>query len=126
MPQEATGQYLLMAYLDIVVRQIGGDLFSEVSSGEGRLDLIVTHQGRRYVVETKIWRGQVQYEAGLGQLATYLANEEQQTGYYVLFHARPNVYGKLPYAQLEFTTQAVGKTVHVFLVRLGHLFDEEA
>jgi len=28
MPQEATGQYLLMAYLDLVVRQLGGDLFT--------------------------------------------------------------------------------------------------
>ena len=32
MPQEATGQYLLMAYLDIAVRQLGGDLFTEVAA----------------------------------------------------------------------------------------------
>lgn len=41
MPQEATGQYLLMAYLDLLVRQIGGDLFTEIDSGDGRMDLIV-------------------------------------------------------------------------------------
>lgn len=34
MPREATGQYLLMAYLDLVMRQIGGDLFTKVGSGE--------------------------------------------------------------------------------------------
>ena len=127
MPQEATGQYLLMAYLDIVVRQIGGAHFTEVNSGEGRLDLIVVHQGRRYIIETKIWRGQALYEEGLTQLADYLTSEGQTTGYYVLFHARPLVYGKLPDDALEYTTHVRGKTIHVYLVRLGHLFaDGEA
>jgi len=64
MPQEATGQYLLMAYLDLVMRQLGGDLFTEVNSGEGRLDILLAHQGTRYVIETKIWRGKVAYEDG--------------------------------------------------------------
>jgi energy-coupling factor transporter ATP-binding protein EcfA2 len=126
MPQEATGQYLLMAYLDIVVRQIGGAHFTEVNSGEGRLDLIVVHQERRYIVETKIWRGPALYEEGLTQLADYLESEGQTIGYYVLFHARPNVYGKLPDADLEYTTASNGKTIYVYLVRLGHLFEETA
>ena len=125
MPQEATGQYLLMAYLDIVVRQIGGAHFTEVNSGEGRLDLIVVHQGRRYIIETKIWRGQALYEEGVTQLADYLASEGQTTGYYVLFHARPTVYGKLPDDALEYTTEINGKTIYVYLIRLGHLFAEE-
>ncbi|MCB0064175.1 MAG: AAA-like domain-containing protein, partial [Caldilineaceae bacterium] len=64
MPQEATGQYLLMAYLDLVVRQLGGDLFAEVDSGDGRLDLIVVFQGHRYVIETKIWRGPAEFDKG--------------------------------------------------------------
>ena len=72
MPQEATGQYLLMAYLDIVVRQIGAAAFTEVNSGEGRLDLVVVHKGQRTIIETKIWRGQALYEEGLLQLADYL------------------------------------------------------
>jgi len=125
MPQEATGQYLLMAYLDLVMRQIGGDLFTEVGSGEGRLDLLLSHGGRRYVIETKIWRGPAYYDEGLSRLATYLQTEGQNSGYYVLFHARPQVYGQLPQDELEFTTQSDGKTIHVYLIRLGHLFDEE-
>ncbi|MEZ4730375.1 MAG: AAA-like domain-containing protein [Caldilineaceae bacterium] len=124
MPQEATGQYLLMAYLDIVVRQIGGAHFTEVNSGEGRLDLVVVHKGRRYIIETKIWRGPALYDEGLTQLADYLTSEGQTTGYYVLFHARPNVYGQLPDEALEYTTQVAGKTIYVYLVRLGHLFEE--
>lgn len=123
-PQEATGQYMLMAYLDVVVRQVGGDLFSEVHSGEGRLDLIIVHKGHRYVVETKIWRGPVAFEEGLTQLTDYLEQEGQGEGYYVVFHARPRVYGKLPFDKLEFVEQHSGKNLHVFVVRLGKLFDE--
>jgi len=82
MPQEATGQYLLMAYLDLVMRQLGGDLFTEVNSGEGRLDILLAHQGTRYVIETKIWRGKVAYEDGLTQLAEYLESEGEDEGYY--------------------------------------------
>ncbi len=121
-PQEATGQYLLMAYLSSIVRQAKGDLFTEVESGEGRLDLIIVHQGRRYVIETKIWRGQSYFDQGLDQLADYLETENEKEGYLVLFHARPRVYGKLGYKQLEFTVKHKGYILHVYLVRLGALF----
>ncbi|MFN8487733.1 MAG: hypothetical protein U0350_09090 [Caldilineaceae bacterium] len=124
MPQEATGQYLLMAYLALLVRQVGGDLFTEVDSGEGRLDLMVTHQGQRYIVETKIWRGQSEFEKGLAQLEGYLAREGQRVGYYVVFHARPRVYGKLAYDRLEFVEQCDQVTIHVYLVRLGTVLGE--
>lgn len=119
MPQEATGQYLLMAYLDLVVRQLGGDLFTEVDSGEGRLDLIVVYHGHRYIIETKIWRGPMAFDHGLAQLADYLATEGETCGYYVIFHARPNVYGQLAHEELEFETMQNEKQIYVYLVRLG-------
>lgn len=119
MPQEATGQYLLMAYLDLVIRQLGGDLFTEVDSGEGRLDLIVVYHGQRYIIETKVWRGPAEFDRGLTQLATYLTTEGATHGYYVVFHARPNVYGQLTHDALEFQREEAGKTIAVYLVRLG-------
>jgi len=119
MPQEVTGQYLLMAYLDLLMRQVGGDLFTEVDSGDGRLDLIVVYRGHRYVIETKIWRGPAEFDRGLTQLADYLASEVQACDYYVIFHARPNVYGQLTYEELEFEKVEAGKQIYVYLVRLG-------
>jgi hypothetical protein len=124
MPQEATGQYLLMAYLDLLVRHVGGDRFTEVFSGPGRLDLLVIFRGRRYVIETKIWHGPAELDQGLAQLADYLASEGQTEGYYVVFHARPKVYGELTHEELEFTEQRERATIHVYLVRLGSVFDD--
>lgn len=48
---------------------------------------------------------------------------QRLVGYYVVFHARPQVYGKLPAKALESTTVVKGKTIYVYLVRLGHLFE---
>jgi AAA+ ATPase superfamily predicted ATPase len=125
MPQEATGQYLLMAYLDLLVRQIGGDLFTEINSGEGRMDLIVIYRGHRYVIETKIWYGPAKFDKGVEQLEDYLESEGATVGYLVVFHARPNVYGKLTHEQLEFVIQKRRK-IYVYFVRLGGVFDAGA
>jgi len=119
MPQEATGQYMLMAYLEVVVRELGGDLFTEIDSGDGRIDLLIVYEGHRYVIETKIWRGPAAFDRGLTQLAGYLETEGVDQGYYVIFHARPNVYGKLTYEELEFEKREAGKEIGVYLVRLG-------
>jgi AAA+ ATPase superfamily predicted ATPase len=124
MHQEATGQYLLMAYLDLLVRQIGGDLFTEIDSGEGRMDLIVSYRGHRYVIETKIWYGQARFEQGVEQLEDYLETEGTTVGYLVVFHARPKVYGKLTQDQLELVLERKKSKIYVYLVRLGALFDE--
>ncbi|MEZ4862628.1 MAG: AAA-like domain-containing protein [Caldilineaceae bacterium] len=125
-PQEATGQYLLMAYLNLVVRHLGGDLFTEIDTNSGRMDLIVVHNGLRYIIETKIWRGPLEFDEGLDQLAGYLSSEGQSTGYYVVSHARPNVYGKLRFDELEFRRTHAGKEIFVYLVRLGSIFGEGA
>ncbi|MBP7998339.1 MAG: AAA-like domain-containing protein [Chloroflexi bacterium] len=124
-PQEATGQYLLMAYLEAIVRRLGeGAVLSEVPSGDGRLDLIHIYRGTRYIIETKIWRGPEKFDQGIAQLLHYLQSEGQSTGYYVVFHARPHVYGKLTQDELEFTIVRDNVTLHVYLVRLGELWGE--
>ncbi|MCP4701786.1 MAG: hypothetical protein GY862_33740 [Gammaproteobacteria bacterium] len=125
MPQEATGQYLLMAYLDLLVRQVGGDLFTEVCSGTGRLDLITVYRGHRYIIETKIWYGAAEFDKGLDQLEGYLESEGQTVGYYVVFHTRPGVYGKLTLEQLEWVEQRERSKIYVYLVRLGSVFEAQ-
>ncbi len=101
-----------------------GETLGEAGQRDGRLDLLVTHQGQRHIIETKIWRGPSEFEKGLAQLENYLAREGQSVGYYVVFHARPRVYGKLTYDQLEFVEQRAQATIHVYLVRLGAVLGE--
>ena len=94
-PQEYVGQHLLYAYLDHFVHIVGANMFLEVQTGRGRIDLLVVHNQRKYIVETKIWEGDRYYQAGKKQLAAYLKLEGAQEGYYVVFDHRSNPTSRL-------------------------------
>jgi len=87
-PKEYIGQNLLYAYLDHFIRTINADMFLEVPTGRGRIDLLILYKSRKYVVETKIWEGERYYQAGKKQLAAYLKSEKVDEGYYVVFDHR--------------------------------------
>ena len=89
-PQESVGRHLLLAYLEQFVRLVGGFMHIEVQTGRGRIDLLITHNQQKYVVETKIWRGDGSYNKGKRQLASYLKLEGATEGYYVVFDHRTN------------------------------------
>ena len=89
-PQESIGRHLLFAYLDQFVKLIGGFMHIEVQTGRGRMDIIITHNQRKYIIETKIWRGDSRYQAGPKQLAAYLNTEGMKEGDYIVFNHREN------------------------------------
>jgi hypothetical protein len=87
-PKEFVGQDLLYAYFDQFVSLIRGVMYLEVQTGRGRMDLVIFHNGQKYIVETKIWEGHRRYQAGKAQLAAYLKLERAVAGYYVVFDHR--------------------------------------
>ena len=87
-PQEFVGQDLLYTYFDQFVSIVGGVMYLEVQTGRGRIDLLIIHNSRKYIIETKIWEGHRRYEAGKKQLAAYLSLEGVAEGYYVVFDHR--------------------------------------
>ena len=87
-PQESVGKHLLLAYLDQFVKIIDGFMHIEVQTGRGRMDIIITHNQRKYIVETKIWRGDRRYQAGKRQLVAYLRAEGVTEGDYIVFDHR--------------------------------------
>ncbi|MYB92748.1 AAA family ATPase [Candidatus Poribacteria bacterium] len=100
-PQESVGRHLLLAYLDEFVRRIGGVMHIEVQTGRGRMDILITHNTRKYIVETKIWRGESRYQAGKQQLAAYLTSEGATEGYYVVFDHRQKPEPRVETEMLE-------------------------
>jgi hypothetical protein len=100
-PQEFVGQYLLFAYLDQFVHQIGGFMYTEVRSGRGRMDLIICHHGEKYIIETKIWEGNSRYANGKQQLAEYLQLESVAVGYYIVFDYRQQPLARLDIDQIQ-------------------------
>lgn len=109
-PQESVGRHLLLAYLDQFVKLIGGFMHIEVQTGRGRMDIIITHNQRKYIVETKIWRGDNRYQAGKRQLAVYLNTEGVTEGYYIVFDHREN-----PEPRVE-TEKIEGLTIRSYVI----------
>ena len=108
--RESVGQHLLAAYLDGFVKAIGGFLYLEVPTGRGRTDLILLHNRRKYIVETKVWSGTGHYEAGKKQLVAYLTLEDAREGYYVVFD-----YRQKPVPRVE--TEALdGRTLRSYVI----------
>lgn len=87
-PKESVGRHLLFAYLEQFVKLVGGFMHIEVQTGRGRIDMLITHNQQKYVVETKVWRGEVSYQKGKRQLAAYLKLEGATEGYYIVFDHR--------------------------------------
>lgn len=109
-PQESVGRHLLLAYLDQFIKLIGGFMHIEVPTGRGRMDIIITHNQQKYIVETKIWRGNNRYQAGKKQLAAYLSAEGVTEGYYIVFDHRQD-----PEQQVE-TEMIEGLTIRSYVI----------
>jgi hypothetical protein len=118
-PYEKTGQFLLTAWLYQFVKSGEGDVRDEVLTGLGRLDIMLTYKGRKYIIETKVNRhDDVQgiIEEGVLQLSEkYLASEETVEGYLVVFDTVAPVG-----AECKPRTHPVGeKQVTVFPIAIG-------
>jgi hypothetical protein len=93
-PYEKTGQFLLTAWLYQFVRGGAGELRFEVPSGVGRMDIILTYKGKKYIVETKINRYNLTrtIKDGINQLSEkYLASESVEEGYLVIFDIKTQI-----------------------------------
>jgi hypothetical protein len=94
-PYEKTGQFLLTAWLYQFVRGGKGELRYEVRTGLGRMDILLTYKGKKYIIETKVNRhddltGII--EEGIRQLSEkYLASEKTGEGYLVIFDTKTPV-----------------------------------
>ena len=109
-PQEFIGQHLLFAYLDQFVTSVNGAMYMEVPTGRGRMDLLILHNEKKYIVETKIWRSERGYAVGKQQLATYLATEGVMEGYYIVFDHR-----EVPKPRTE-TETIDGRTIRSYVI----------
>ena len=85
-------------------------MYLEVQTGRGRMDLLIRHNQRKYIVETKIWGGASRYQAGKTQLAAYIRLERAEEGYYVVFDHR-----NIPEPRVEIET-VDGVTIRSYVI----------
>ncbi len=118
-PYEKTGQFLLTAWMYQFIKNGEGELRYEVPTGLGRMDILLTHNGRKYIIETKVNRYEDiddMIEEGLDQLTgKYLATESESEGYLVIFDTRTTV--GTTYKQKDHKVK--GRTVTSFTISIG-------
>jgi hypothetical protein len=87
---EHYGRLLFLAFIKPIINGIGFD-FKEVQiSEEKRLDLVITYNNFKYIIEMKIWRGRKYHEDGVKQLCDYLDIHDLDKGYLLVFNFNKN------------------------------------
>lgn len=83
---EHHGRLLFLAFIKPIINGTGFD-FKEVQiSEEKRLDVVITYNGFKYIIEMKIWRGVKYHEDGVKQLCNYLDIYDLNKGYLLIFN----------------------------------------
>jgi hypothetical protein len=87
---EAGPLLVMQAFLQRVVNG-GGQIIRDMASGNGRLDLMMIYNGKKYPIELKIRYGKKYVEDGLVQTAGYMELHCCNEGWMVVFDRRKTV-----------------------------------
>jgi len=112
-PREVIGQYLLLAYVDLIVATSNGDSNAEVLTGNGYADIKLLFRGQKFCLEMKIWNGSAAFEQqDKKQILDYVTSESLSEGYLIYFDNRqqPTAIIASPYFEQE------NKKVYVFQI----------
>ena len=83
---ERHGVLLFLAFIKPIINGVGFDYKEVQISEERRLDIVISYNQHKYVIETKIWHGEVAHQKGLIQLENYLDIENLNVGYLLIFN----------------------------------------
>ncbi|MCI7441499.1 MAG: AAA family ATPase [Clostridium sp.] len=87
---EREGRLIFLSFIRPIINGVGF-AFKEVQiSEEKRLDVVITYNENKYIIELKVWRGEEYHEKGLKQLADYLDINNQSKGYLLVFNFNKN------------------------------------
>ena len=115
---EAVMVYSFKTYIHSFLQMINGKSYREAQVSLGNSDLIMSVLGKEYLIETKIYRYDRQFQEGKEQLAYYCKTLNLREGTYLVFVPNNILY---PDKAKEGTTTISGIDIHTYLV----WYDEE-
>ena len=87
---EREGRLLFLAFIKPIINGVGFD-FKEVQiSEEKRLDIVITYNSFKYIIELKVWRGEKYHKNGVAQLNDYLDIHDMNRGFLLVFNFNQN------------------------------------
>ncbi len=85
---ERNGRLLFLAFLRPIINGKGFDFREVEVSDEKRLDIAITFENQKYIIELKTWRGEAYHQRGIDQLCDYLERQDQSKGYLLIYDLR--------------------------------------
>ena len=82
---ERNGRLIFLAFLKPIINGKGYAFKEPEISEERRMDIAVSFFQHKYVIELKMWRGNVAHKKGLVQLGDYLDRQDLPQGFLVIF-----------------------------------------
>jgi hypothetical protein len=82
---ERNGRLIFLAFLKPIINGKGYAFKEPEISEEKRMDIAVSFFQHKYIIELKMWHGNVAHKKGLVQLSDYLDRQNQSEGYLVIF-----------------------------------------
>ena len=83
---EREGRMLFLAFIKPIINGIGFDFREVQIAQEKRLDVVITFNNFKYIIELKVWYGNEYHEKGLIQLTDYLDNQGLDRGYLIVYN----------------------------------------
>lgn len=83
---EEEGRRIFLMFLRPIINGSGNYYIEAQTRDRTRTDVIVDYRSRRFVIETKLWRGNAYNERGERQLFEYLDFYKEDTGYLLSFN----------------------------------------
>jgi hypothetical protein len=85
---ERQGRLVFLSFLAPLLNGEGFYYIESETTDAQRMDLVVSYGREEYIIELKIWRGEVAHRAGYDQLAEYIRRRGREEGYLVTFDFR--------------------------------------
>lgn len=82
---ESQGRLLFLCFLKPIINGTGFYYVEPETRSNSRMDVVVTYLDEEFIIELKIWRGDMYRKDGIKQLNGYLDSREQKRGYLVSF-----------------------------------------
>ncbi len=87
---EKNGRLLFMSFLRPIINGKGFLFKENVTAEDRKMDLVITFNDKRYVVELKIWYGEKYLSDGIEQLSDYLDGYSLDTGFMLIYNFNKN------------------------------------
>jgi len=82
---ENEGRLIFLAFLKPIINGTGFYFVEPQTRMDNRMDVVVTYNQKKYIIELKIWRGEKYRQEGIEQLAKYLDIQAKDKGYLVQY-----------------------------------------